>query len=206
MHRPVQLFRFVIALGALHAGVARSQPTTAGAAQAPRDDRRAIGVVATLDGTFGRVASTAASFSGFDIAMLIDHRLSIGVSGYVLATRNVRVGPTPGATIDTLRFGYGGIRVGYAVHQTPRVHWTGELLLGAGRAWTVANARESDDDDGEGLLVIEPSLGAEFSVTPHVRLGAGVTYRYVGNVDVAGITAADLRSPTLRLAVRVGRF
>lgn len=112
--------------------------------------------------SIGRAAGTAAVFPGFELAVLLDHRVSFGIAGYALATRNVHTAATPEASPDTLRFG-------------------------------LAHARATSDD-------------AEANVTTHLRLGAGVTYRHVGHVDVPGITAADLRGVALRFRLRVGRF
>jgi hypothetical protein len=56
------------------------------------------------------------------------------------------------------------------------------------------------------VFVLEPSLGLELSVAPALRLAAGVSYRHVTDVELAGVRAADLRAVSGQVVVRVGKF
>jgi len=166
------------------------------------------GGFAAFDATFGHVAGQTAVFPGFDASLVVRHVLTIGIAGYGLASHGIAL-TRGGITGDTLRFGYGGVRVGiaYPVMDGPSLPLfaTAELLVGGGRAWSVANGSDTDKED-EGVVVLEPSVGVEAAITRHLRLGVGTTYRYIDSVHLDGLSSTDLRGLTFRLLMRVGSF
>jgi len=160
----------------------------------------AIGGYFGLDMNIGQIRSATGIFAGADIAVIFAHRLSVGVAGYGLANGDARVTSTGGVT-DTIRFGYGGLRVGYVFSPAARLHPSVDLLIAGGSAQTAGASDRSDE-----VFVAEPSVIAEANLTTYLRAALGVGYRFVGGVDLPGVTDSDLRGVSARLTLRAGRF
>jgi len=149
---------------------------------------------------FGDMMGEFAAFAGARGAVRLKQRVYLGLGGAGLATDNAEVaGPAPGST-QPLRMGYGGILIGYVVPTGSLVDVTADVLVGAGQV----RLKETDEDDG--LFVFEPSVGVELRLAPVARLGLGVGYRFVGDVELAGVEDADLRGVNGTVSIRVGWF
>jgi hypothetical protein len=199
MHITMRYATLVIAASLILAPAsAFSQPSDAGAPPAKRESR--------FGGYFGagtrisRVKGATGAFVGGEFVMLIDHRFAVGFGGYGLATDDARVDVAGGAT-RRLSMGYGGLRLGYIAQAASRVHPTFDLLIGDGEIGLGKHPTEDDD-----VFVLEPAVGVEAAVARMLRVGAGVSYRYVGDVGLARVSGADLRALSAQVVVRVGRF
>lgn len=166
-----------------------------------------VGGTTSYSGYFGfdtrvtRVNGVTGVFAGGEAVLLLDHRFAIGVGGFGLASHNARIGT--GATARRLSMGYGGFTVGYVAQSSSMIHPTLGVTIGGGSV----NAGEDPDGTGsDGIFVLEPALGLELSVAPALRLGAGLTYRYVSDVDLAGLRNPDLRAMSGQIVIRLGKF
>jgi hypothetical protein len=162
---------------------------------------RDVGGFMELDLRFGDMMGEFAAFPGGRAAVLLKQRLYLGVGGAGLATDNAAIqGPVPGST-QPLRMGYGGMLVGYVIPTRSLVEVTADVLVGGGKV----NPEHADVDDE--IFVFEPSAALQLRLAPRVvRLALGASYRFVGDVDLAGIEDSDLRGFTGTVSVRLGWF
>jgi hypothetical protein len=155
-----------------------------------------------LDLRFGDVAGKFAAFAGAEAALLMKRRVYAGIRGSGLATDNSRIpagGSSPGGT---LAMGYGGFVLGYIAPTRSLADVSLDFLLGAGGVG-LSTAGEKDWD---GVFVFEPSATVELKLLRAARIGLGVGYRFVGDVDVPGVRDKDIRGFTGLVRMRVGRF
>ena len=133
-----------------------------------------------------------------------------------LATQPSFEGIVPGPDTPkrlTLYGGYGGIVVGGTILGKEVVHISLPVTLGAG------NLDVSDDDffdqglgdtqftvENSTFFVVEPAAQLEFNITSYLRIGAGVSYRWVTGLELTNISDQDMTDFTGVLSVRVGRF
>lgn len=124
------------------------------------------------------------------------HSIGIGGGGTGLVT-NV---PAEGVTNDEgeqmyLALGYGGVDLEYTNRTNRLVHVTGQTLIGAGGVSHRRKHYEDYDNDfetGDPFFVVEPGINAELNVTTFFRMSAGLTYRFVSGIDLAGINDNEL--------------
>ncbi len=159
---------------------------------------------------------------------LIDHTLMLGAGGYGLAT-DIRAARSaellydvPAARPLYLDLGYGGGIVEVILRSDDLVHAYANVLVGAGyasyrRSWREIRLHDqprADDDDDQyhfggydAFFVLEPSVNAELNMTSWMRLGAGVSYRYVSGIGMLdGITNADLKGFSGQMTLKFGAF
>ena len=153
-------------------------------------------------------------FAGGEFGWMIDHSIGIGLGGSALLNP-VQGEPGPD-TVGTISTGFGGLYARYVHDWASPVHFSAQMLLGAGsvsyhngewwdrndgtRNWTV------DDPTRDLYFVVEPALEMEANVGNEVRLALGAGYRFVSGVSIAGLSSSDLAGPSLRAAFRMGMF
>jgi hypothetical protein len=177
---------------------------TSGAAQTPERESAVgphlsgYGGFIGLDTRFGDMMDEFAVFMGGHAAVLLKHRVYLGVSGAGLVSDS-RVS-TASPAID---MGYGGVLVGYVIAMPSLVQFTAEAMLGAGG---VKLADITTDEEWDPLFVFEPAVGAEIKLARVVRIGLGAGYRFVGAVDTEGLRDGDLRGVIGTATIRLGWF
>ena len=155
-----------------------------------------------LDMRFGDLHDDFAVFTGGHAALLLKHRIYLGVGGAGLTTDS-RIGD--GAASEDLHMGYGGFLVGYVVPLPGLVQLTADVLIGAGGARVGAPLGTGEELD-DAFLAFEPTLGVELKLARVIRIGFGAGYRFVGGLDSAGLRDNDLRDLTVAARLRVGWF
>lgn len=179
-------------------------------AQSPRDTVPAtlVGHRAVLTGYFAfdaRFTSVKGKFgvlAGAEGALLVNHRLSVGLGGWGLATDNAQVNMGV-AGPQRLTMGYGGLQLGWVARPGSVLHPTVGVLVAGGE---IEVGDEDEDGASDHVFVLEPSLGLELSVSRALRLVVGATYRHVADVEVPGVRASDVRGFAGQVVLRVGRF
>jgi hypothetical protein len=156
-----------------------------------------------LDLRFGDMGAEFAAFAGAEAAVLLKQRAYIGVRGGGLTTDNSSLPSTGSSPGGTLAMGYGGLLVGYIVPTRSMVDFSVDALFGGGGVGTTDSDREKDWD---GIFVFEPSATVDLRLAPMARIGLGVAYRFVGDVDLVGLRDSDFRGLTGLLRVRLGKF
>lgn len=134
---------------------------------------------------------------GGEAGLLLDHRFSIGLAGYGLASRVEGPRFSDGER-SILGFGYGGLTLRYQIVGKGPIYLSLGSLVGAGAIALF----EQDDDELEfnedeqsvnGFLVVEPSLQVHANLTRWMRLGLDGSYRFVHGVNSYGYEERDLR-------------
>lgn len=158
--------------------------------------------------TFSEIQGSSAVMVGGRGGWIINHMITLGGAGYGLVTRIPTVPAAGGGDSLSLSLGYGGFEVGYILNSHKLTHLSMFLLIGAGSAghavWT---ADEFDmNQEGNVFFVLEPSVEAVLNVTDFLRLSAGVSYRYISGLDMAGFSNSDFSGPAARLSLKFGSF
>ena len=145
-----------------------------------------------------------ATILGLHMGLIADHRLTLGLGGYGVATQFNEPDGYPG---EKLSMFYAGCIAGY-IHKYHRtVHSTIHFLVGGGMvSRTTSSPLRSVRGTPDAFFVIEPATNLEFNVTDAFQMEAGIGYRSVTGVTSFGVADADLSGPTVSLAFKFGRF
>src|SRR5829696_7241841 len=162
-----------------------------------------LGAFVGLDTRFGDMAGGFAGFAGAEAALLLKHRMYLGVRGAGLATDNARLTVPGSAANQTLGMGYGGLLIGYLMPVRCMVDVSVDALLGAGG---VGAAEAGEDKNWDAIFVFEPTATLELKLARVARIGVGLSYRFIGDATVPGIPESDLRGFAGVARVRIGWF
>jgi hypothetical protein len=181
-----------------------------------------VGAYAGLGGAYTRLMGQDSGLVSLEGAILLDHRLSLGLAGYAFSR-------TPGgpAAADGSRqqfgAGYGGFAIRYSVFGGLPVYGTLGLVLGAGAvnlhrrdgwddetSWDNGN-RDSDERAWNAgrfdtFLFVEPEIALNANVTRWLRLGATGGYRFTGGVGRFGLSESDLNGVMVGGNIQLGWF
>ncbi len=160
-----------------------------------------VGGYASLGGAYTRFIGKDSGLVSLEGALLLDHRLSLGLVGYGFT----RTPDGPDALDgDARQFGagYGGAAFRYSVFFESPVYVSLGVVLGAGavnlhrdHGWDDEDSWDDgwnhhDDawDSGEfdAFLVAQPELAVHSNLTRWLRVGATVGYRFTGGVQRFG--------------------
>lgn len=182
-----------------------AQSDNRSSARAIFDGPATIGYFFALDANVGRVNGSAGVLSGAEIVVLLNHRFSIGLSGAGLVNDEDAEDVTPNARAR-LRFGYGGITLGYVTAPASTLHLVVDALVAGGNVRPENDNSTGEREDGDEIFVFQPSIVAEANLARHLRAAAGLSYRAVSGVALTGISNAAMSGLSLRLVIRAGSF
>jgi hypothetical protein len=180
-------------------GEAKAAPSGAGEDAAEKtstlfDTPLSLGGYAGVGFRYSRLFGRDGFVAGAEMALLLSHRLAIGVSGYGGDS-------DPG---DALSFGYGGVVVRYHFPlQSSPFYLSLGALTAAGAVGDGVEAAEGGDDD-DAVFVFEPQVSGHLNVTRWLRVGVDVGYRLVSGSE--RYPARDLRSPIAGFHAQLGWF
>jgi hypothetical protein len=137
-----------------------------------------------------------AGFFGARGGWLVSHQFGMGAGGYVLAG-GVDV-ERPGSGPQSLDMWYAGAEFEFISVWSQVYHMTVLGLIGGG---SLGLGGESD-----GIWVLEPALNLEFNVASWFRLDFGGGYRFVWDVDLAGLDTGDLSQFFGQVSMKFGAF
>jgi hypothetical protein len=155
---------------------------------------------------------------GISGGMIINHHFTIGLTGRGWVNRNnmfySEVTDTAGAYLEG---GYGGLLLEYTLFPKSVVHVTFPVLIGGGGATYVTDREyyEWDDDewetnhkslDTDAFFVIEPGVRAEVNILKFMRLNAGVSYRWVSDLNLINTPAGLMNNFTATVGLKFGKF
>jgi hypothetical protein len=170
-----------------------------------------VGGYGGIDVLYSRMFGQSGALVGLSGALLLDHRLSLGVAGY--GWTNSQSAP-PDALGNAQRFetGYGGFTVRYAFYlpQAP-VYLSVGALVGGG-AIGLANEDQEDFDsfednnDEDVFAVIQPDVTLHANLTPWMRLGVTAGYRFTSGVDKHGYDESDVNGVVVGGQLQFGAF
>jgi hypothetical protein len=148
-----------------------------------------------------RLADTTGLLVGGQGAWVVAHSIMLGGGGYGLATSVDAPSQSRSAFGDSsLQFGYGGFRAGYVLFPRSLVHATAGFLIGGGGVSLVerypdpthAGQTDSRVYRSASVFVFEPELALEVNINKFMRAAADVSYRYVADSGIAGLSSSKL--------------
>jgi len=164
-------------------------------------------------------------FDGRDVWMggiaagwIINHNFTIGLTGMGFVNRNGlwydNVQDTLGAYLEG---GYGGLLLEYTLFPKSPVHVTFPVLIGGGGISMVSDdvfytwdEDEWDDDHkvltDDAFFVVEPGVRVELNVVKFFRINAGVSYRYVPDLNLKNMDQNMLNNFTATVGLKFGKF
>lgn len=143
---------------------------------------------------------------------VINHSFIIGGGGYgIVSEVDADAGVLPEEGPLDIELGYGGLELEYLVNPQSLTHYSAYILLGVGSNNYVkdkGSVFDSNEQTGESdfVFVIEPAINAELNVTTWFRLDAGMSYRYVHDVNQPGLKNSDLSGISGQVTFKFGKF
>lgn len=137
---------------------------------------------------------------------IIDHRFVLGGGGYGLANSieaEVRLPDASGgsvAALEDMEMGYGGGMLEFIIASDELIHFSVELLVGAGGATSASNWKE------DAFFVAEPGANLILNVTDFFRFGVGASYRYIEGLHFGDIGDDDVTGVSAVLTFKFGKF
>jgi len=172
-----------------------------------------VGGYGSVDVAYSRMFGQDGALVGLQGALLLDHRLSLGLAGYGW-TNSQSAPPAADGTPQRFETGYGGATLRYSIYvsQLP-VYFTVGTLIGGGAV--VLNDADDDSDrdfdfdsssDEDVFAVIQPDITLHANLTPWLRLGLTAGYRFTSGVDRHGHQESDIDGFLVGGQVQFGRF
>jgi hypothetical protein len=194
-----------------------AQPSSAGTSLASQDDAPRVLLSGNLaHGGYGApqvkataVAGQAGLLMGGRGAWVIGHSLTLGGGGYGLATRVDAPEQASGSATNTaISLGYGGFRAGYIIFPQDMVHFTVGLLIGGGGVSVVEKRAQSDIRTlhSASVFVLEPDAAIEVNITPSIRGAIDVSYRYMSDSGIPGLSSSAIGGPAAGAVLAFGWF
>lgn len=188
----------------------------------PADKKRKlhVGAYGSLGVAYTRMLHRDGALASVEAAVLLDHRLSIGLAGYGFS-RTPRGPDALDGTRREFATGYGGFTLRYAVFAPSfPVYASLGVLVGGGvlgldteRGW---NDDGWDDDDGddwrrrdqriEGYFVTQPDITLHANATRWLRFGITGGYRFASGVDAFGYDGTAMSGAVVGANVQLGWF
>lgn len=162
-----------------------------------------------------------AAFTGAKGAWVINKTILLGGGGYGMVTKHMIDYYSSDENIPDeaqVYNGYGGVILGYINNQSKLLHFSTEVLIGAGNIHYAYSYDDWHDDNWNddyrhnkleeaNYFVIEPSLYLELNVTDFMVVGAGAGYRFVNGVESLSRTYDnDLSRFSGNFVVKFGKF
>jgi hypothetical protein len=154
---------------------------------------------------------------GGSVGMAINKNIHVGVSGrgWNIGERilNPNVIDTTGAYMEG---GYGGLLLEYAVSPKSLVKVTFSLLAGPGGVAYLINKNKSNEDINNDKLsvkvlgsdvffAVEPGGHIQWNIFKFMRLNAGISYRYVGNLQLKNTSRNLMNNFTTTIGLEFGK-
>jgi len=177
-----------------------------------------LGWFVGIDPGYTAFGSKSVWLAGLSTGMIINHNFTIGLTGRAWVNRNTLYYPNiTDTTGGYLEGGYGGVLFEYTLFPKSVVHVTFPVMIGAGGAGYITDEtyyqwNRNDWDyrhktlDSDAFFVVEPGVRAEVNLLKFMRLNAGISYRYVGDLQLIK-TPKDLMSNfTATIGLKFGKF
>ncbi len=152
--------------------------------------------------TLSEVNGEIGILTGVRGGWIINHTYVLGLGGYNLQNE-VK------ADIDSrnLEMSYGGLHFEYIVDSDRLIHYYFQALFGSGNvnysSREFVNESESEKD---WFWVVQPAAYVELNVVEYFRIGVGLSYRYVNDVELPNLSNTDINGLGLNLLFKFGKF
>ena len=154
----------------------------------------------------GSINGSTGVYMGGQGAWVINHKLSIGGKGYAL------ISPLEVPDLDNIKleFGCWGGLFEYTIASDRLIHLNISTMIGAGGVRYSVKDYQYDhspiDFSEDAVFVMEPGIDAEINIHKNFRIGLGLYYRYVTEIDYADLTSADLNGLSGQITFKFGKF
>lgn len=176
-----------------------------------------VGGYGGLKAAYTRMFDEDGALLGMEGAVLFDHRLSLGVAGYLWT--NPQPGPDDryGGSRH-YQTGYLGAALRYSLLSDSPIYLTLGALVGSGAVVLAPDHTHDDDDDRfrdeddvrredvDVFAVVQPEASLNANVTRWLRVGLSGGYRFTANVSRFGMSNEDLNGVVIGGSVEFGRF
>ncbi len=169
------------------------------------------GYLAVVD-QLSRINGNFANLTGGKITWIINHSLSLGAEGYGLTyptDREKFTGKTYDGTDKRINFGFGGGVIEYFFWPDSIITLSPGIMAGGGGVeWYNPEIETGDENKSatDSFFVLMPELNVYLNVTEYIRIGAGVSYRYVKGIDQVEFSDKDVNGFSFSLIVAAGFF
>ena len=165
---------------------------------------------------YGKIFDQDAWFVGARGGWLVDHRLTIGVSGQGLVsevTNDAWLPPaTPSGYKARLLTGYGGFLMEPIIFYRSPVHIAIPIVIGAGGATygihqgNIWNGDFEFSEEGTAYFVLEPGVEMEINAVRFMRINIGASYLYTSNVNLPNVDDGFMRGFRASFGLKFGAF
>lgn len=144
---------------------------------------------------------------GGEGALLLDHRLAIGLAGYGWSNEQ-QLPARQSPERDYLHFGYGGFLVRYHVYiPNSPVYVSAAALIGGGAVGLTTTPdgdlyRENTDE----FFIIEPQVSVHANFTRWMRMSLDAGYRVISGIGKYGFTDSNFSGMSLGASLGFGWF
>jgi hypothetical protein len=161
---------------------------------------------------YTQINNTPSIGLGMSAGWIFNHSFSLGLGGNLFFS-NIQANPP-----DTENYGmsYFGVMAQYSFSSKDSIHVNLSTLIGGGLIgpWQTcdcccngySSSRFITAENADGLYVVEPGIDLLMGVSRIIRIGAGMRYRFVSDVDRYGFSNSDLSGFSLSLIFQVGLF
>ena len=166
---------------------------------------------------FSTIGNQFAYLPGIRAALIIDHRVTLGLAGYWLEsdlkTTVSRTNYLPETNKETPVTGityaidmeYGGFDLGYIFLPEQPLFLAMNTLIGIGEVTSENTLTQRAEHDE--FFIVEPGINVGMNVAPWFRVLVGASYRWVDGVrGVTGVSNDDLSGLTGMILLKFGWF
>lgn len=158
----------------------------------------------------GQIENSPALFTGIRAGWVIDHRLTLGISGNAFAN-NLYVDLYDGVIESGLTGGYGGLLIEFTVAPFSPIHISIPVVVGVGGIARIEdyyrnNYYEPRVIDEDVFFMVEPGVELEMNLVRFIRLGAGLTYRHSSELRLMQVDKEALRGLGFNFTLKIGKF
>jgi hypothetical protein len=166
-----------------------------------------VGGYGGLDAAYTRMFGRDGLVVGGQGAVLINHRLALGLAGY--GWSNPLTGPNA-ANGDAQRFetGYGGFTAHYSFYfDALPVYFTVGTLVGAGAInLTDENHSDGNEASDDVFAIVQPDIAVHANLTRWMRVGLTGSYRVTSGVNQLGFKESDVNGAMVGAQIQFGSF
>lgn len=183
-----------------------------------KDGKTSVGWMIGVESGYTQFDERDVWLGGLSVGVVLDHNLTIGLAGKGWVNREgmyyENIEETEGAYLEG---GYGGLLLEYTLFPKSPVHLTFPVLIGGGASTYISGEEYYDWDengwdfdheviDYDSYFVIEPGIRAEISLLKFMRLSAGVSYRYVNELEMVNTPDDLMNNITASVGLKFGMF
>lgn len=166
----------------------------------------------SLYGGMTSISDRQVIMAGLKFGTTLDHWFSYGLGGNMLVSQLDYDNILSYKTVQ-LKMGYAGLFVEPCIGPKMPFHISFPILFGGGAAYYVDNTEQNYTDDNgivtvdnDFFFIIEPGAEIEMNFTKHTRIGLGVKYRFLTDLQLINTKKDALDGLIYGLTLKFGKF